>query len=275
MSFKALLSPAQVINIPGRSAAGRCLWRCPASRWQLRWQRACGRMRPQPWETPAAFPGHWTPPWLPRPRPSAAQRPRCLHDSAHLMSPGFTYKLLRTLIDKGHVSYRAKHGIARCPFDDQTRSALGNFWMLCSTSAVTAQDCNRSSGRHTWLLQGYLGTPPENTGVSSGPVTCKTPLTPPPMGNGSGRIARVFRRSFASTPATLALSLYWPLSGFRSMSPAGFAELQRVCLAQRRLICPPMACPCYSQLELAWQSADLPGSNPCWIECIFPKGCHP
>ena len=33
-------------------------------------------------------------------------------------------------------------------------------------------------------------------------------------------MARVFRRSFPSTPGTLALSLYWPVSGFKSMSPA-------------------------------------------------------
>ena len=64
--------------------------------------------------------------------------------------------------------------------------------------------------------------PPEKTGVSSGPVQCRTPRTAPPTGKGRGRMARVFRRSFASTPGTLALSLYWPVSGFKSMSPASY-----------------------------------------------------
>lgn len=63
------------------------------------------------------------------------------------------------------------------------------------------------------------GTPPEKTGVSRGPVQCSTPRTAPPMGNGVGRMASVRRRSLASTPGTLALSRYCPVSGFMSMSP--------------------------------------------------------
>lgn len=51
-------------------------------------------------------------------------------------------------------------------------------------------------------------------------MQCSTPRTAPPMGKGVGRMASVRRRSLASTPGTLALSRYCPVSGFISMSPA-------------------------------------------------------
>ena len=60
---------------------------------------------------------------------------------------------------------------------------------------------------------------PENTGLSSGPVQCMTPLTAVNTGTGAGLTPSVARSAFASTPGIVADRRYDPVSGFRSMSP--------------------------------------------------------
>ena len=107
----------------------------------------------------------------------------------------------------------------RCDLLKACISTLGTLYT--TTDAIVSgrkRLCSIMEGQDK-LPKAAAGAP-EKTGVSKGPVTCRTPRTPPQTGKGRGRMARVRRRSLASTLDTLALSLYWPVSGFRSMSPA-------------------------------------------------------
>ena len=63
---------------------------------------------------------------------------------------------------------------------------------------------------------------PENTGFSSGPVTCIVPDTEPTTEKGVGRTPSEARRAFTSTSGTDAEILYSPWSGFKSRSPVTF-----------------------------------------------------
>ena len=102
-----------------------------------------------------------------------------------------------------------------------TQSHAHRHALVSGLQSLWGKECRRSNDCHKRLRADQRhACLPEKTGVSSGPVQCRTPRTAPPTGKGRGRMARVFRRSFASTPGTLALSLYWPVSGFKSMSPA-------------------------------------------------------
>jgi hypothetical protein len=109
-------------------------------------------------------------------------------------------------------------------------TALTSILILITVN--THYSCQKRQDASVSALKAGQGRPwhaPEKTGVSRGPVQCSTPRTAPPMGKGVGRMASVRRRSLASTPGTLALSRYCPVSGFISMSPAQLKNMPSSC----------------------------------------------